>query len=52
MIVRMSNRRGSVTVAGATLSAIADPEIKRLCARIIESQQAEIEQMQAILNRY
>ena len=33
-------------------SAITDPEIKQLCARIMESQQAEIEQMQAILKRY
>lgn len=33
-------------------SAITDPEIKQLCGRIIKSQQAEIEQMQAILKRY
>lgn len=33
-------------------SAIADPEIAALCDRIIESQRAEIAQMQALLNRY
>lgn len=33
-------------------SAITDQEIKELCGRIIQSQQAEIEQMQAILKRY
>ena len=33
-------------------SAISDPEIKRLCGQIIESQQEEINQMQAILKRY
>lgn len=30
---------------------IADPEIKALCAQIIESQQSEIDQMHAILER-
>ena len=33
-------------------SAITDPEIRELCGQIIQSQQAEIEQMQAILKRY
>lgn len=33
-------------------SAINDPEIKELCGQIIQSHQAEIEQMEAILKRY
>ena len=33
-------------------ASITDPEIKRLCAEIVESQRREIAQMQAILRRH
>ena len=33
-------------------ASITDPEIKRLCGNIVESQRREIAQMQAILRRY
>lgn len=41
----------SIAIKTCTYANIQDPEIKELCKQIIKSQEEEITQMKAILNR-